>query len=122
MGIFDFFRKKEHKPSTAELLRNRQFNDKQDELIEHGFPKGEFMLSIENIENNENGIYVSGIIQAGNIKTGDTLTYNGFKTFNVKELKIGDTIVDDARKDENISILLENRSSSEVEIGGVLKK
>ena len=80
------------------------------------------MLSIENIENNENGIYVSGIIQAGNIKTGDTLTYNGFKTFNVKELKIGDTIVDDARKDENISILLENCSSSEVEIGGVLKK
>ena len=115
MGIFDFFRKKEHKPSTAELLRNRQFNDKQDELIEHGFP-------IENIENNENGIYVSGIIQAGNIKTGDILTYNGFKTFNVKELKIGDTIVDDARKDENISILLENCSSSEVEIGGVLKK
>ena len=92
MGIFDFFRKKEHKPSTAELLRNRQFNDKQDELIEHGFPKGEFMLSIENIENNENGIYVSGIIQAGNIKTGDTLTYNGFITFNDKELNLRDKI------------------------------
>ena len=44
------------------------------------------------------------------------------KLENLETLKIGDTIVDDARKDENISILLDNCSSSEVEIGGVLKK
>lgn len=121
MGLFDFL-KKEHKPSTAELLRNRQFDNKQDELIEHGFPKGEFMFSIENILSSNNGTTVSGKIQAGNLKIGDTLTYNGFKTFNVKSIKIGDTEVDDAKKDEEISILLENCSSSEVEIGGVLKK
>ncbi|MEG2378615.1 MAG: hypothetical protein RSB77_00170 [Bacilli bacterium] len=118
MSIFEIFKEKK-------TINKKKYDSilSRDLTEENDFIRDDFMMSIEEvILENGKDICLNGKIDAGNVKIGDVLKYNGFKTFIVKKIIYKKNEVEFAEKGNYIKLYFKKCNMNEIEKGGVLKK